>query len=138
MTEETTIENIEFLPKKRGPKGKYEPWMCNKIIEVASQGGHIAEMCMAIGIKSEDTFHRWKKDNQEFEEAYGFARTVSKAWWEKQMRLGALGLIPGFNATTFITIMNNKFPEDYKRNASGGTGDTQINITNNTLALSNE
>lgn len=130
-------DDFEVISPKRGAPSKYESWMSEKIIEIAEQGGHIAQMCVAIGVKSEDTFHRWKKEIPEFGDAYDQAKVVSKAFYENLLLRGAAGLIPGFNATAMAMIMNNKFSDDYKRNASGN-GDTQINITHNTLAISQE
>lgn len=123
---------------KRGAPPKYEPWMCDAIIEVAAEGGHIAAMCVKIGIRSEDTFHRWKKEIPEFGAAYDEARLVSKAVYETRLMQGSMGFIPGFNATAFAMLMNNKFPEDYKRGANGNsTAPSTTEITINQLSLSN-
>lgn len=111
----------------------YEPWMCQKIVEVARRGGHIAAMCEEIGIRSEDTFHRWKRENPDFKAAYEHARLASKAVYEERLLQGALGLIPGFNATAFAMLMNNKFPEEYKREHKAST-----EITINSLNVSPE
>jgi hypothetical protein len=115
----------EYIPKKRGPKTKYTPDACKKIIEAAGKGAHVAGMCVAIGIASEDTFFRWVREIPEFAEAYKEAQLISKAFYEDQLLRGSLGLTKGFNATSMAMIMNNKFPQDYKR----GTGsNTEINI----------
>lgn len=117
-----------ILAKQSGPKSKYQPWMCDKIVEIAEQGGHIAAMCQAIGIKSEDTFHRWKKEHQEFADAYEEAKTMSKGVYENILLQGAMGKIPGFNFNAIAMIMNNKFPTEYKRGANGSSTNTEITI----------
>ena len=114
--------NGEYIPKKT----KYEPWMSDKIVEIAQQGGHVSEMCMAIGVKSKDTFYRWVRENEEFGEAYETARLYSQAFYENLLLAGACGKIKNFNFNSLAMVMNNKFPEDYKRSATGSN--TEINI----------
>ena len=117
---------------KAGRPCIYEDWMNDAIVEVAKEGGHIAAMCIKIGIRSEDTFHRWKREIPAFKEAYDEARMHSKALYEQNLLRGSLGLIKDFNATAYMCIINNKFPEDYKRDRTGG-GDANITINNLTL-----
>lgn len=114
----------ELLPKERNTK--YEEWMCDKIIEVAEQGGHCAAMCKAIGVKSRDTFYRWLKEYPELNEAYEKSKTVSQAFYEEVLLAGALGKIKNYNFNSIAMILNNKFGEEYKRSASGSN--TEINI----------
>ncbi len=131
-------EEIEFIPAKRGPKKKFELWMCDAIIEVARTGGHISTMCETIGIKSENTFHMWKKEYPEFASAYEEARTVSKGVYENLLLQGAMGKIPGFNFNAIAMLMNNKFPDEYKRGANGSNTNSNTEITINQLTLSPE
>lgn len=131
-------DTIEVLQARTGPKRKFELWMCDAIIEVAKNGGHISAMCDAIGIKSEDTFHRWKKEYPEFGSAYEEARTVSKGVYENLLLQGAMGKIPGFNFNAIAMLMNNKFPDEYKRGANGSSTNANTEITINQLTLSPE
>lgn len=127
----------EYIPKKQGPKSKYNPKFCEVIKEAAAKGSHVAGMCVAIGIASEDTFFRWVREIPEFNEAYKEAQLISKAFYEEQLLRGSLGLVKGFNATSMAMIMNNKFPEDYKRGAGGSN--TEINIGSiNSIAVDPE
>lgn len=121
----------EVISKKRGPKNKYEPWMCEKIIEIAEQGGHVAQMCKAIGLRSRDTFYRWVRENEEFKNAYEESKVASQAFYENILLMGGLGKIPGYNFSSIAMVMNNKFSDDYKRSATGSN--TEINI--NTVEL---
>jgi len=120
-----------------GPKPKFNTEYCDHIVSVASQGGHIPAMMVAIGIKSKDTWYRWQREYPEFKEAVEWAEIVSQAYLEKVGLQGMLGEIPNFNSTTYALIMNNKFGSEYKRNPNGNAG-TEINITNNTLNLTSE
>lgn len=123
--------------KVRGP-GKpsyYEPWMCDKIIEVAARGGHISEMCVELGLKSETSYHDWKKLYPEFKEATETAKLYSKAYYEKLNLQGARGELPGFNGGTMEKIMQAKFSEEYKKDNNGNTNNrTEITINNLNLS----
>lgn len=125
------MTDAEFIPARRGPESKYNISMCEQIIDVATAGGHIAEMMVCIGVRSKETFYRWQKDYPEFKEAYEYSKIVSQAFHEKLGRQGAAGLVPNFNATAYAIIMNNKFSDDYKR----GTGGNSTEITINTVNL---
>lgn len=122
------MENVEVITKgATGPKRKYDASMCNTIIDVATSGGHVSEMMMAIGVRSKDTFFRWQKEYPEFKEAYEYSKIVSQAFYERMLLNGSLGQIPGFNATAFAMIMNNKFGDEYKRSATGSNTEITIN-----------
>ncbi len=122
----------EFIEaKKPGPKPRYESWMCEKIVEVAAEGGHIPAMMAAINIFSKDTWYRWKIDYPEFKEAIEKAEIVSQAFYEKLGLLGTMGQIKNFSATTYMITMNNKFGDEYKR----GTGGNSTEITINQVTL---
>lgn len=114
----------EVISKKR--QTKYEPWMCDKILEVAEQGGHVPAMLKAIGVRSKDTFYRWLKEYPEFNEAYEASKTASQAFYEEVLLAGALGKIKGYNFNSIAMVMNNKFSDEYKRNATGSN--TEINV----------
>ena len=131
------MSEAEYIPSsKPGPKPKFELWMCDKIKEVAEAGGHIAQMCVAIGINSENTFHEWKKKYPEFKEAYDESKTISKAVYENILLQGAMGKIPGFSFNSLAMIIHNKFSDEYKHGAKAGGGSTEITI--NQLNLSPE
>lgn len=116
-------------------RSKYTPDMCQTITEIASNGGHVSEMMIALGISSKETFYRWQQEYPEFKEAYNLSKLVSQAYYERLGLKGALGEIPNFNASTYALIMNNKFSDEYKRSGSGGS---HTEITVNTLNLSPE
>jgi len=112
----------EVIPRKT----KYNPDMCQKIIDVAEQGGHVAAMLKAIGIRSKDTFYRWLRDYPEFNEAYEASKLASQAFYEEVLLAGALGKIKNYNFNSIAMVMNNKFSDEYKRSATGSN--TEVNI----------
>lgn len=116
-----------------GPQRQFDTWTeedkqdaLQKMTEIAQRGGHQAEMCIALGLKSEDTFYRWKRDIPEFKAMCDEARLHGKVFYDNLLLRGAAGLIPNFNSTAIMGIVNNKFPEDYKR---GINGDSAIQNT---------
>jgi hypothetical protein len=102
------------------------------MIEIAQRGGHQSEMCLALGIKSEDTFYRWKREIPEFKEMCDTAALHSKTFYENIGLNGTLGRIPNFSATTYAIIVNNKFRDEYKpANQDGNSvNNTTINVLN--------
>lgn len=123
--------NINDLVVSRGRPTNYRPEMCDKIIEVAGRGGHIAEMRLSIGVYSKETWYEWKEKYPEFAEAVRIAELVSLVWWERYGRDNLT--TKNFSATSYAMIMNNKFKDDYSRTGSGNT-----EITINTVNLSPE
>lgn len=96
-----------------GRPTKYTPEMCGKIIELGKVGASKHEMAMEIGI-SIDTWCSWQNENKEFSEAVKKSTDFSQAWWEKQGRLATFGAFEGFNATSFIFNMKNRFRDSWR------------------------
>ena len=130
-----TIEDGVIVEDIKIAKSKYSPEMCDKIIEVASKGGHIPAMMLAIGVKSKDTWYRWIKDHPEFKEAVEFAKISNQAFMEDIGMRAIVGTIPNFNSPTYALVMHNKFKEDYKRDTGGGD---HVEVTINNLNLTSE
>ena len=100
---------------KKKPVGrptKYEPKMCETVIELGKEGMSKCEIGVNLGI-SHDTFCRWQKENEDFSEAVKEAMRHSQAWWERQGRMATFGAIDGFNATSYIFNMKNRFRADW-------------------------
>ncbi len=115
----------ELLPK-RVRSTKYKASMCEEIIDIASNGGHVAQMCVKLGIRSKDTFYRWLNENSDFQDAYSESKLVSQTYYERILLMGALGQIERYNFNSMAMILNNKFGDDYKRSSTGSN--TEINI----------
>lgn len=129
------LEGELVQKNKTGPKSKYTPNMCQIIIDIAAQGGHIAAMRNALGGISKDTWYAWKDKYQEFKDAVDHAEAVSQEFYENIGLNGITGHLKGFNSTAYIHLMSNKFKEDYSRS---GDSKTEINVTNNTVNLTSE
>lgn len=98
--------------KKVGRPTKYEPKMCETVIECGKQGMSKCEMALELDI-AYDTFDRWQNENEQFSEAVKEAMRYSQAWWERNGRMATFGGIDGFNATSYIFNMKNRFRADW-------------------------
>jgi hypothetical protein len=123
---------IQVKPK-RGAPTKYEDWMCDKVVEVAQDGGFHAAMMVACGIDN-DTFYRYKREIPEFKDAVEYADLISLAIQEATLIAGSRGEIRNYNFASNAMILSNKYRALYKGNE--GSSNTEININNNTINLS--
>lgn len=101
------------IPTPRGRPSIYDPAMCDRVVECGREGMGVAEMAAEIGIARE-TFNVWRKDRPDFSDAVKEAVALSQAWWEKQGRMATFGAIDGFNATSYIFQMKNRFRDDWR------------------------
>jgi len=121
------VARIFALPKRpRGRPTKYDPsWMCDAVIEVGRLGGSKDKMAATIGIHV-DTIYEWVEKYPDFSDAIKEATQLSKVWWENCGQVSAIGMVEGFNSTTWIFNMKNRFPETYR--------DVKVTELNNTGA----
>lgn len=96
-----------------GRPTKYRPEMCDTIIELGKTGAGRAEMATEIDI-CRDTFNEWTANNPQFSDAVKLALQHSQSWWEQQGRLATFGGTDGFNATSYIFNMKNRFPDEWR------------------------
>lgn len=96
-----------------GRPSKYDPAFCDRVIELGREGASFAEMALELDI-AYSTFDVWKNDNAEFSEAVKKAERLSQGWWEREGRKATFGGIDGFNATSFIFNMKNRFKQDWR------------------------
>lgn len=122
------MEKAEIRPKLGRPS-KYEPWMCESVITAGQEGGHIYDMCKAIGVASFTTFYKWQDEYPEFKEAVAIAKQESICWWLQVNKGIALGEINGKHQAV-MAILKNKDVEHF--NAEQHTT-KNININHNNV-----
>jgi hypothetical protein len=105
--------------------------MCERVIEMGKTGASKHEMAMELDIAM-DTFTDWQNNNPEFSAAVKRSTQFSQAWWEKQGRLATFGAFDGFNATSFIFNMKNRFRDSWndmtKSELSGPDGKPLVSL----------
>ena len=94
------------MVREMGRPTKYKPEMCETVIELMKEGASQYEVLATLGI-SEDTFYRWKKENEEFSESIKRGSQLSQAWWEKKGRISLDDR--QFNSTLWYMNMKNRF-----------------------------
>ena len=94
------------MVREMGRPTKYKPEMCETVIELMKEGASQYEVLATLGI-SEDTFYRWKKDNEEFSESIKRGSQLSQAWWERKGRISLDDR--QFNSTLWYMNMKNRF-----------------------------
>lgn len=95
-----------------GRPSKYDPAMCETVIKCGREGMGKAEMAAELGI-AYSNFDRWQHEHPEFQDAVKEAVRQSQAWWEKMGRVSTFGGTDGFNATSYIFQMKNRFRADW-------------------------
>jgi len=106
-----------------GRPTKYDPAMCDKVVECGREGMGRAEIAAELDI-SRDTLNEWAKLHASFSDAVSRAHDLSLAWWERQSR-GGLDKGSAFNAALWGKAMSGRFPaEPYRERveASGPGG----------------
>jgi hypothetical protein len=87
--------------------------MCDILDDMGHEGEGKAEAAVALGI-SRETFLVWQDEHPEFSDAVKDFVQRSQAWWEKKGRQHTFDKGEGFNATSYIFNMKNRFPDDWK------------------------
>lgn len=85
---------------------KYKPEMCKVVIDLMQEGASQQEVLAVLDI-SNDTFYRWKKENEEFSETIKRGIQLSQGWWERQGRVSLKDR--EFNYTGWYMNMKNRF-----------------------------
>ncbi len=99
--------------KKTGPKSGFKKEYCSQLIDHMDKGYSFESFAGIIGI-ARSTLYRWEK-HLEFKEAkeIGFAKCL--LFWEKIGIDACMGKIMGFNGTSYVFNMKNRFNWKDKR-----------------------
>ena len=123
-----------------GRPTKYDPSFCDRVIECGKEGMGKCEMACELGI-CYNSFELYQEQHPEFMKAVKDAMRHSQAWWEKQGRLATFGGTDGFNATSYIFNMKNRFSNDWRdrqeREISGKDGGA-IQVQSKLVELTDE
>lgn len=128
-----------FKGKRRANDPTYKPYDSNyhpqNLIELMSNGLYDCQIedCWYI---SHSTFHRWRQENPELQDAYDIGQSKRKAYkiqtYLIPMMEGKLEGKHSFNAVKYV--MDAEL--DYTKPAYGNNGTTNININN--MAIINQ
>jgi len=96
-----------------GRPSLYDPAFCDKVIEVGIDGGSLAEMAESCDVERH-TLNAWMEAHPEFSTAVKRGLQKAQVWWERQGKIATFGGAEGFNATSYIFNMKNRFKEDWR------------------------
>jgi len=96
---------VEDRPKIGRPT-KYDPEMCEKVVELYKLGYSNEEVGLELDI-CEDTFYRWLKEHKDFSEAVKKGLWYSKGYWMKDGRESLRD--EKFSYTGWYMNMKNRF-----------------------------
>lgn len=91
-----------------GRPSKYKAEYCDTVVKLMGEGLS-AEACAADFDISKDTLYEWIKTIPEFSDAVGRGLSKGRKFWEVLGRAGAAGQVKGFNSSTWLFIMRNRF-----------------------------
>lgn len=60
------------------------------------------------------TLKAWMEQHEDFSTSVKRGLEKAQAWWEEKGRQATFGGIDGFNATSYIFQMKNRFKEDWR------------------------
>ena len=106
--------------KKPQSKYKFEPWMCDRMIELGKEGASQKMMFADIGI-NKGVAETWKKNYPDFADALSTAVTHSQAYWEREILANVNN--KAFNSRLVEIALRGQFQEDYRE-----TRDTKIDL----------
>ena len=99
------------MAKKTGRPTKYDPKMCERVVDCGKEGYSRAELAAELGIAIQ-TMHNWEAAHPDFLEATTRARDLALAWWNRQ---GSKGIwAKSFNAAAYRLQVMNRFPRDWR------------------------
>lgn len=96
---------------KVGRPSKYEPELCERVIELGRDGAGRLEIAAELDVAWE-TMRTWEREHPEFLVATTRARELSAGWWEKMGRLGVMA--KHFNAQAYSLQVRNRFPAHWR------------------------
>jgi hypothetical protein len=99
---------------------KYEPKMCETIIDMGKEGASKKMMWSQLGISS-STADNWCKKYPEFAEAVGIAMVHAQSYWETQLLANVEN--KNFNSRLVEIALRGQFQQDYRE-----TRDTKVDV----------
>jgi len=91
-----------------GRPTKYDPKYCEMLIAHMKQG--LSYECFAAVVEThKQTLYNWEKQFPEFFDAKKTGVAQCNLFWEKMGIHGAAGKLAGFNASSWIFNMKNRF-----------------------------
>lgn len=106
------------MAAKKPANSKYDPAMCERMIELGKLGSSQKMIWSDLGI-SKNTAESYKKNHPEFAEALDMALVHSQAHWERELLANIEN--KGYNSRLAEIALRGQFQQDYRE-----TRDTKL------------
>jgi len=105
-------------PKKIGRPSKYDPALCDKVVELGRQGKSVEQISSALGFHYKTLLY-WSETHPEFLEAMELAKQYEMAYWED---LASQYIVEApqsakLNTGLWSRSMAARFPAKYRENS---------------------
>ncbi len=103
------------MSNPRGRPTKYDPSLCDKVVELGKLGKSIEQIACELGFSTRVLF-KWRDEHDEFMHAMADAKEYEQVWWESIAQThmieeqGAAKL----NASIWSRSMAARFPKKYR------------------------
>jgi hypothetical protein len=108
------------MATKKHPQSKYDPKMCEVMIELGKSGASQKMIWSELGI-SKGTAEAYKKKYPEFAEALDLALVHSQAHWERELLANVDN--KNYNSRLAEIALRGQFQQDYRE-----TRDTKVDL----------
>jgi hypothetical protein len=103
-----TIERKEAVLTKGGRPSKYEPWMCDAVVDFGRIGMEVVEFAVKLNVAT-STLYKWAQETPAFSDALARAREASEAFHAARIREQA-GMPSGAtNMASYLSYMGRRF-----------------------------
>ena len=114
----TKLNASDKKPKKRGRPTRYDPAMCEQVIELGGDGKSRTQIAAELDIHPRLLAH-WEEAHEDFRHALELSRVKAMAHWEMLAQTHMIE-IPGgpkVNTGLWSRSMAARFPEHYRENS---------------------
>ena len=108
------------MATKKHPQSKYDPDVCDRMIELGKLGASQKMIWSDLGI-SKSTAEAWKKKYPEFAEALDLSLVHSQAFWERELLANVDN--KNYNSRLAEIALRGQFQQDYRE-----TRDTKVDL----------
>lgn len=91
----------------------YKPEYCEQLVQHMKSGLSFPSFAGSVGV-CQETIYEWSRVHPEFLESKRRGLEACRYTWEKIGFAGVTGKLDGFNATTYIFTMKNRFPQEWR------------------------
>lgn len=108
------------MATKKNPQSKYDPAMCDRMIELGKLGASQKMIWSELGI-SKATAETWKKKHADFAEALDLSLVHAQAYWERELLANVDN--KNYNSRLAEIALRGQFQQDYRE-----TRDTKVDL----------